>query len=84
METIETQEQTIEKDPTVARIEAVMARRGMSQADMARYLDVPQGTIGNWLTYKRKPSRSVARLLDVLGMVEMLAPTIHAQLLNDK
>ena len=79
METIETEAKTL--DPTVQRIKAVMERRKMSQADMARYLDVPQGTIGNWLGGARKPSRSVARLLDVLGMIEMLAPTIHEQLL---
>lgn len=79
METI--QEQTKTLDPTVERIKAVMARRGMSQAEMARYLDVPQPTMANWLAGARKPSRSVARLLDVLGMIEMLAPAIHEQLL---
>lgn len=79
METTNTPHQ--EKDPTVARIEALMKRRGMNQAAMSRYLGVPQGTIGNWLGGTRKPSRSVGRLLDVLGMVEVLAPAIHDQLL---
>lgn len=79
METIE--QQTTEKDPTVARIEATMKRRGMSQADMGRYLGVPQGTIGNWLQGTRKPNQAVSRLLDVLGMIEMLAPAIHEHLL---
>ena len=64
-------------DPTVERIRALMARRGMSQMDTARYLGVPQGTIGNWLGGTRVPNKSVARLLDVLGMVEALAPDIH-------
>lgn len=78
------QAQTKVKDPTVARIEAIMERRGMSQADMVRYLGVPQGTIANWLAGTRAPSRSVARLLDVLGTIEVLAPSIHEQLLNKK
>lgn len=81
---INDQPETKGPDPTVERIRAVMARRKMSQADMARYLDVPQGTIANWLLGTRKPSRSVARLLDVLGMIEVLAPGIHEQFLPGK
>lgn len=76
---MDTIEQT--KDPTVARIEALMKRRGMNQAAMAKYLGVPQGTIGNWLGGTRKPNAVVVRLLDVLGMVEVLAPGIHDEFL---
>jgi DNA-binding transcriptional regulator YiaG len=74
--------ETKQPDPTTERIRAVMARRGMSQAAMSRYLGVPQGTIGNWLAGTRAPSRSVGRLLDVLGMVEALAPAIHDHLVS--
>lgn len=76
---MDTIEQT--KDPTVARIEALMKRRGMNQAAMARYLGVPQGTIGNWLGGTRVPNKCVVRLLDVLGMIEVLAPAIHEEFL---
>ena len=71
-------------DPTVERIRAVMERRGMSQMDMARYLGVPQGTIGNWLGGTRSPNKVVNRLLDVLGMVEVMAPGIDEHLRSGK
>ena len=74
--------ETITKDPTVARIEALMRRRGMNQAQTARYLGVPQGTIGNWLGGTRKPNKSVERLLEVLGTIEIMAPAIHDQFLK--
>jgi DNA-binding transcriptional regulator YiaG len=77
-----TQEETKTPDPTVERIRALMARRNMSQMDMARYLGVPQGTIGNWLGGTRTPNASVARLVEVLGMIEVLAPSIHEHLLK--
>lgn len=78
------QAQTNEPDPTVERIRALMARRGMTQMDAARYLGVPQGTIGNWLGGTRTPNQVVSRLLDVLGVIEVMAPAIHDQLLNKK
>lgn len=78
---METIEKTSNLDPTVARIQGIMTRRKMTQMQMARYLGVPQGTIGNWLGGTRVPNKSVARLLDVLGTVEALAPDIHAQFL---
>jgi DNA-binding transcriptional regulator YiaG len=69
-------------DPTAARIKSVMERRGMNQAAMAKYLGVPQGTIANWLLGTRKPNKVVNRLLDVLGMVEVMAPGIHDSLMG--
>ena len=74
---------TITEHATVARIRATMDRLGMSQMDMARYLGVPQGTIGNWLGGTRKPNSVVERLLDVLGTVEVLAPGVHSVMVND-
>ena len=72
------------EDPTVARIRVVVARLGMTQMDMARYLGVPQGTIGNWLGGTRKPNTVVNRLLDVLGTIEILTPDIHDSLKGGK
>lgn len=72
----------MEMDTTVERIRALMARKHMSQAQMARYLGVPQGTIGNWLAGTRVPNKSVLRLLDVLGILEALAPAIHDALVK--
>lgn len=79
---METTTQTPAKDPTVARIEAIMTRRGMNQIQMARYLGVPQGTIGNWLGGTRVPNKVVVRLLNVLGTIEVLAPAIHDELMK--
>lgn len=67
--------------PTVARIEALMERHKWNQAQAAAYLGIPPGTLGNWLQGTRKPPSMVARLLDVLGMVEALAAPLHATML---
>jgi transcriptional regulator with XRE-family HTH domain len=56
----------------------------MSHADLAEYLGVPQTTLSNWQNGTRTPSQSCLRLLDVLGTIEALAPTIHAALLPSK
>lgn len=71
-------------DPTVERVRALMERHGWNQGQTAAYLGVPQGTFGNWLQGTRKPSQSVVRLLDVLGIVENLAPWLHTSLLPSK
>ena len=70
----------VKADPTVERIRRIMERRSMNQAAMARYLGVPQGTIGNWLGGTRSPNRVVDRLLDVLEYVEVFAPVIDEHL----
>ena len=72
------------KDETMARLRATMARLNMNQSQMARYLGVPQGTICNWLSDTRAPSLVVARLLDVLGTLEAIAPQIHAGFMPGK
>lgn len=76
---METTEQT--NDPTVERMRSVMARLGLNQARMSEYLGVPQGTIGNWMAGTRQPNAVVVRLLDVLGTIEALAPSIHEGLM---
>lgn len=67
-------------EDTTERIRHMMERKNMSQAQAARYLGVPPGTLCNWLTGYRKPPTVVVRLLDVLGTVEALAPGIHEAL----
>ena len=70
-------------DPTTERIRALMARKGWSNNATARYLGVPYGTFGNWMQGTKCPSAIVGRLLDVLGVVEVLAPHIHANLIPE-
>lgn len=47
----------------------------------AEYLGVPVFTFRKWLNGERTPNASALRLLEVLGMVEVLAPAIHASFL---
>jgi len=71
------------EDPTIERIRALMARTGWTALATARYLGVPHNTLGSWITGKRRPSRAVKRLLDVLGIVEALSPSVHEALMKD-
>lgn len=79
-----TTETTTHDNPIADQICAVMYRHKMNQMQMAEYLAVPQTTISNWINGKRKPSAGAARLLYVLGMMEALAPGVHATLIPPK
>lgn len=67
----------MKSENTVERIKEAMYRLRMNQAQMGRYLGVPQGTISNWMQGTRSPNTVVDRLLDVLGTLEVVAPAIH-------
>lgn len=69
-------------DPTVERMRVLMERKGWSHNQTARYLGVPVGTFGNWIQGTRKPDRVVARLLDVLALVETFAPMVNDHLIT--
>lgn len=58
-----------------------MARLSLDDSQAAAYLGVPVYTFRKWASGERSPSASVLRLLEVLGMVEALAPALHAGLL---
>ena len=68
---------TEELDPTTERIRALMARKDWSQAQISKYLGVRQSSVCNYMAGTRKPGGTIARLLDVLGTVEALAPGLH-------
>jgi DNA-binding transcriptional regulator YiaG len=63
------------------RLLGTRQRLGLSQPRMALYLGVSIPVYQSWETGLRDPSASVLRLLDVLGVVEALAPGVHAQLM---
>ena len=65
----------------VDRLRSLMARHDWTQHELARYLGVPHGTVTNWLQHTREPSSSVARLVQVLAIVEALAPALHGTLM---
>lgn len=70
--------------PTSERVKGLMERHGWTQHEVADYLGVPRGTLGNWMQGTRDPMPVVARLLDVLGTIEMMSPSIHATLVSKK
>jgi hypothetical protein len=63
------------------RLRALRERLGLTPGQAAAYLGVPLATWRHWHDGMRSPPAAVDRLLDVLGVVEALAPDIHARLL---
>ena len=61
----------------------LMARLDLNEARAAAYFGVPVFTYRKWLSGERAPSASVMRLVEVMGMVEALAPGLHAALLPE-
>ena len=64
------------------RLAQTRSRLDLSPAEMADYLGVPIYTLRKWESGERGSSAAVLRLLDVLGMVEAMAPALHASFLN--
>jgi hypothetical protein len=63
---------------TVAeRVRQTVDRLNLDEARAADYFGVPVFTVRKWCTGEREPGAAVARLLDVLGLVEALAPALH-------
>ncbi len=59
---------------------ALIARRGLSEARAADLLGVPVFTLRKWTAGQRAPSAAAIRLLEVLGMLEALAPALLSAL----
>jgi DNA-binding transcriptional regulator YiaG len=59
------------------RIKQTLDRLHLDDTRGAAYLGVPVFTVRKWITGEREPGAAVARLLDVLGMVEAMAPALH-------
>lgn len=62
-------------------IQSMQNRLGLDEPSAARYLGVPVHTYRKWANGERTPSAAVVRLLDVLGMIEAMAPDLHAHLI---
>jgi len=56
---------------------ALQTRLNLDEPRAAVYLGVSVFTFRKWSTGDRKPTAAVARLLEVLGMVEAMNPTLH-------
>ena len=60
-----------------ARAKDTADRLNLNEHRAALYFGVPVFTYRKWATGDREPSAAVTRLLDVLGMVEAMAPALH-------
>lgn len=66
-----------------AQIAQTVERLGLSETQAAQYFAVPVYTVRKWLTGEREPGAAVARLLEVMGLLEALAPNLHQTFLVD-
>jgi hypothetical protein len=64
-------------DSFAQRLTDTMQRLNLDETRAAGYLGVPVFTLRKWITGEREPGAAVVRLLDVLGLVEALAPGLH-------
>jgi DNA-binding transcriptional regulator YiaG len=63
-------------------IKATINRLGLTDKQAANYLGVPVFTLRKWLTGERAPGAATHKLIEVLGMLEAMAPAIHESLLK--
>lgn len=59
------------------RVKQTVDRLGLSDTQAAQYFAVPVFTVRKWITGEREPGAAVARLLEVMGLLEALAPNLH-------
>lgn len=64
-------------DTIGARVRDTAARLNLTETRAADYFGVPLATYRKWINGTREPAAVVARLLDVLGTLEALAPALH-------
>ncbi len=58
-------------------------RLGLTTPQMARYVGVSYFTWKSWENGSRKPNKAGERLVQVLQMVEVMAPTVHDTLVGE-
>ena len=59
-------------------------RLNFTDDQCAAYLGVPVPTFRKWITGERAPSAAVHRLIEVLGVIEALAPDLHKSFIPEK
>ena len=62
---------------------SLCTRFGFDDSQAAAYMGVPVPTFRKWLSGERTPNASALRLLEVLGVIETLAPALHASFMPD-
>ena len=64
------------------QIKNTIERLGLTDKQAADYFGVPVFTLRKWLSGEREPGAATYRLVEVLGMLEALAPELHQSLLH--
>lgn len=67
--------------PFTVQLRDLVSRLRLTDTQGAAYLGVPVTTYRKWIAGTRAPGAVAVRLLDVLGMIEALAPGMHAHLI---
>jgi hypothetical protein len=65
---------------TPETLKSIKARLNLSDAGLADYLGVTVHAVRKWCAGTRAPESSALRLIDVLAIVETMAPGVHAVL----
>jgi transcriptional regulator with XRE-family HTH domain len=65
---------------TPETLKNIKARLNLSDAGLADYLGVTVHAVRKWCAGTRAPESSALRLIDVLAIVETMAPDVHAVL----
>ena len=65
-----------------AHIRNTIERLELTDNQAADYFGVPVFTLRKWLNGERAPGAATHKLVEVLGMLEAMAPAIHDSLLK--
>jgi DNA-binding transcriptional regulator YiaG len=63
-------------------IRNTIERLGLTDNQAADYFGVPVHTLRKWLNGERAPGAATHKLVEILGLIEALAPAIHDSLLK--
>ena len=63
------------------RLMALRAATGLSETGFAHYLGVPIHTLKKWLSGQRMPTSAALRLIEVLEVLQAIAPGIVQHLI---
>jgi transcriptional regulator with XRE-family HTH domain len=69
--------------PIVARLETLRTSLDLTHDQTAAFIGVSPHTLRKYLYGEREPATVVSRLLDVLDLVQTLAPALHSAMVQD-
>lgn len=64
-------------------IDRIKANNKLNDEALAAYMGISKNTLISWRYNSRKPSAAALRLLDVLFLLDMVAPDVRDILLSD-